>query len=89
MTALTLLLFGRGQVGTALGVAVPPDKVTVPHQNTSLLASSAGVAVHRTGHGGALGTTFQARLRLLFFTFFTTFANVLTLQVSHNHVQVC
>jgi hypothetical protein len=44
---------------------------------------------HRTRHGDALGSAPRARLRLLCFTFFTTFANVLTLQVFHHHVQVC
>ena len=82
---LTLLLLDRGQVDIALVVAMPPDSVAVPHQNTSLSASSAG---HRHRGGGALGATPQAWLHLLFFTFFTTFANVLTLQVFHHHVRV-
>ena len=39
---LTLPLLYQVQVGTALGVAVPPDKVAVTHQCTPLLASSIG-----------------------------------------------
>jgi hypothetical protein len=38
---------GHIQVGTALGVAVPPNKVAVPHPSTSLLQqiTAIGVAV--------------------------------------------
>jgi len=48
-----------------------------------------GVVVHRTRGGGAPVAAPQAKFRLLFFTFLTTFANVLTLEVFHHHVQVC
>ena len=115
-------------MGTALGVAVPPDRVAVPlgqpaalglpaghhhrggsapdrgwwcHQigwrcpqaNPLLSASqpvtAIGVTVHRTRGGGAPVAADQAEFCLLFFTFFTIFANVLTHQVSYHHVQVC
>ena len=50
--------------------------------------TATGVAVHRTRGGGAPVAALQAELYLRFFTFLTTFANVLTLQVFHHHVQV-
>ena len=65
----------RGGGATGQGVEVPP-------YSTSLSTSSADTV-------GALGVATQTRLRLLFFTFFTTFVIVLTLQVFHHHVQVC
>jgi hypothetical protein len=63
-------------------------------QGNSLLSASqpvtvTRVAVHRTRGGGALVATPQAEFHLFFFTFFTTFANVLTLQVFHHHAQMC
>ena len=86
-------LLSQVQVGTALGVMVPPDTVVVPQGNSLLSVSqpvtAIGVAVHRHKGGGALGAATQTRLCLLFFIFFTTFANVLTLQLFHHHVQVC
>ena len=85
---------GQGQVGTALGVAVPPDNQWRCPQGNTLLSPSQpvttiGVAVHQARGGGAPVAAPQARFRLLRFTFFTTFATVLTLQVFHHHVQVC
>jgi hypothetical protein len=84
---------GRGQVGTAIGVVVPSDRVVVPTRAPSSRppqsVTAIGVAVHRTGHGGALVAAHRAQQCLLFFTFFTTFANVLTLQVFYHYVQVC
>jgi hypothetical protein len=66
---------------------------SAPQGNSLLLASqpitATGVAVHWTRGGGAPVVAPQAEFRLLFFTFLTTFANVLTLQVFHHHVQVC
>jgi hypothetical protein len=87
-------LLGHIQVGTALGVAVPLHKWwqcptrTAPSRPPQLVTAT-GVAVHWTRHGGAPGVAHRAWECLFFFTFFTTFANVLKLQVSHHHVQVC
>jgi len=82
------------QVGTALGVAVPPDKgVAVPPRTPPsrppLPITATPMAVTSTGGGGATRAAPRAEFRLIFFTFFTTFANVLTLQVFHHHVQLC
>ena len=71
---------------TALGVAVPTQHFPL---GLAQRVIALGVVVHRTRHGGALEAVPRARLCLLFFTFFTTFSNVLTLQVLHHHVQVC
>ena len=81
-------LLSHVQVGDATrqAVAVPPR---TPPSQPPLLVTATGVAVHHHKGGSALGAATQARLRLLFFTFFTTFANVLTLQVFHHRVQVC
>ena len=81
-----LLALSRVQVGTALGVAVPPDKEAVPAQAPP---SRPGLAGHRHRGGGASRAAPRAKFHLLFFVFFTTFANVLTLQVFHHHMQVC
>ena len=76
----------RGGSAIGQGVTVPPR---TPPSRPPLPVTATGVAVHRHKGGGVLRAATQARLRLLFFTFFTTFANVLTLQVFHHHVQVC
>ena len=93
MPTLSLLLLSWGKVGTALGVVVPPDRVVVPTQHLPLSLAqpitATRVVVHRIGHGGALRAAPRAQLRLLFFTFFTTFTNMLTLQVFQHHVLVC
>ena len=76
----------RGGGATGHTVAVPPGQLAA----LGLPAGTAtGVAVHRTRGGGAPVAAPQAEFRLLLFTFITTFANVLTLQVFHHHVQVC
>ena len=79
-------LLGQVQVGTALGVAVPLGQ----HAAFGLLAEHR----HRDGGasdmgGGATQAAFQDPFRHLFFTFFNTFANVLTPPSVHQLVHVC
>ena len=79
---------GRGQVGTATGQGggAPPKHLSLGQAQS---VTATGVTVHQTWGGGAPRAAHRAKFCLLFFTFFTTFANVLTLQVFHHHVQVC
>jgi hypothetical protein len=85
-SSYSALSLGQVQVGTTLGVVVPPNRVVVPLGQPDALSFLAG---HRHRGGGAPLAASQAEFRLLFFTFLTTFANMLTLQVFHHHVQVC
>jgi hypothetical protein len=88
--ALALLLtLGLGLVGIALGVAVPPDRqwrCPPGHQTTPPSRPPGG---HRPRGGGATQAALRARFRLLFFVFFTTFANMLTPPSNHHLVHVC
>jgi hypothetical protein len=58
------------------GMAVP--SLELPSLSLQMVTTT-GVVVHRTRGGGAPRAAPQAKLHLLFFTFFVTFANVLTL----------
>jgi hypothetical protein len=63
----------RGGSATGQGGGAPPE-----HLLLGLHSRSPPQEWQCTGQGGALGAAPQTRLHLLFFTFFTTFANVLT-----------
>ena len=69
------LTLSRVQVGIALGVVVPPDKgwrwpPRAPPSRPPQPVTAPGVAVHDHKGVRARGAATQARLRLLFFTFF-------------------
>ena len=63
----------RSQVGTALGVEVPPDTAAVPAQQHPLglaqTVTATGVAVHQTGRGGAPQGSTLSPVSPPFFTF--------------------
>ena len=80
---------GRGRSELELRLAAEGAVCTATGRMVHRLATATGVAVHHHKGGDALWEATQTRLCLLFFTFFTTFANVLTLQVFYYHVQVC
>jgi len=60
----TQLLLGHIQVGIALGVAVPLNRVRYPNRPPTSRppqpVTATEVAVHQSGHGGALGIAPQA-----------------------------
>jgi hypothetical protein len=76
----------RGGGATGQGGDAPPKHLPL---GLAQSVTAIGVAVHRTEGCGSPRAAPRAKFRLLFFTYFTTFANVLTLQVFHHHVQVC
>jgi hypothetical protein len=67
---------GGGAIGQGGGAPGQPVALGLP-------------ASHRHRGGGAPMVAPQAEFHLPFFSFLTTFANMLILQVFHHHVQVC
>ena len=94
MPAQAPSLLGHIQVSTALGVAVPQDKgwrCPPEHLPLGLLCRSLPQGWRCTITRVAVPSRQQHKPSYASFSspFFTTFANVPTLQVFHHHVQVC